>query len=198
MTTTAPERQAGPAAQVLKRPGIGIVIDPARVRWWRENQRALSREDLANRITALGLTDELTGRPLTLTKDAIAKIENPHPVRGRNPKPRSVRALCAGLGCNPEDLMPDGPLPGADAAGRRRRRSGHLRGLREFAIANKIRYTKPSGGMSYSRPLRDAYALAVSGASDEEVAAAVAVARELFPAEPADEALAGQHHQLAS
>lgn len=196
MAVMAAERQAEPAAQVIKRPGIGIVIDPKRVRWWRENKRALSREDLSLRIAALGLRDD-AGRPLTLTKDAIAKIENPDPVRGRNPKPRSVRALCAGLGCSPEDLMPDGPPPGTETAGRRRR-SGHLRGLREFAIANKIRYTKPSGGMSYSRPLRDAYALAVSGASDEEVAAAVAVARELFPAEPADEALAGQHHQLAS
>jgi len=197
MTITAPERHGDPAAQVTKRPGIGIVIDPARVRWYRENKRALSRQDLSDRIRRLDLLDD-GGRPLTLTKDAIAKIENPDPVRGRNPKPRSVRALCAGLDCSPEDLMPGGPPLGIDAAGRRRR-GGHLRGLRDFAVANHIRYTKPSGGMSYNRPLRDAYALAVGGASNEDVAAAVAKARALFPADeiPAGDP-ASRQHRLAS
>jgi hypothetical protein len=194
MTAMTEERQESPAAPAVKRPGIGIVVDPARVRWYREHKRAMSREDLSLRITKMNLLDE-RGDPLTLTRDAIAKIENPHPVRGRNPKPRSVQALCAGLGCEPEDLMPDGPPLRAGAAGRHRS-TGYLRGMREFAIEHGIRHTKPSGGMSYNRPLRDAYELFAGGAPDEDVAVAIAAARAKFPAAPASPPAAEQSSGL--
>jgi transcriptional regulator with XRE-family HTH domain len=152
------ERQ--PARVPVRRPASGIVIDPKRLIAWR-SRRALSRAELAARISALGWADEETGKPVRYTRDAIAKAENGY----RQPKPRTVRALCAALSteddpCQPLDLQPDGPeveLP--PAARRRLARLDYNTAMREFALAHGFRYKDPdSGRVYYPRRLREAYA----------------------------------------
>lgn len=78
----------------VKRPGAGVTIDSARLIRMRES-KPLSRADLAAAMSADGL--------FSITPDAIAKIENGH----RRPKPVTLGRLCAALGCQPEDLLPE-------------------------------------------------------------------------------------------
>lgn len=183
MSVMTQERQEALLAPVaVRRPASGIAIDPERLRWWRES-RGWSRQDLSDAVAALGLTDE-DGTQVTVTRDAIAKNETPDPDKGRKPKARTVRALCLALStpqrpCTPRDLLPGGdPLPPHREAQVRRLRLDHNRELREFARAHDIRYRNPvSGRVYYSRPLQAAYDLAVMGAGDEVLAAAVTAAR---------------------
>lgn len=164
--------QAAPAA--IRRPASGITIDPGRLAWHRED-RIWSRQDLSDAVARLDLADE-NGAPLTVTRDAIAKIENGE----RKPKARTVRALCAALGITVRDLMPDGePLAPHAGAEERQLRLDHNKDLRAFARAHGIRYRNPeSGRVYYSVPLRDAFSASVAGVSDERVARMIALARE--------------------
>jgi transcriptional regulator with XRE-family HTH domain len=190
----AEERQERPAQAAIRRPASGISIDPGRLAWWRES-RGWSRQDLSDAVTALSLTDE-DDAPLTVTRDAIAKIENGE----RKPKARTVRALCAALSrvlapqydaagtytgdtwepaqapVSPLDLMPSTtPLTPHEDAMARRLRLSHNRDLRAFAREYGIQYKNPvSQRVYYSRPLRIAYNLLIAGASAEALAAAVA------------------------
>lgn len=109
--TTEPGRP--PAA----RPASGVAIDPARLTGWRE-YRGLSRAELSKRIARLEWEDE-NGKPFSLTRDGLAKIENSvHLPRQRRPRAMTVRALCEVLGCTPADLgaatavAESPPLPG--------------------------------------------------------------------------------------
>lgn len=158
----------------VRRPASGITIDPGRLIWHRED-RIWSRQDLSDAVTRLGLLDE-NGGPLTVTRDAIAKIENGE----RKPKARTVRALCAALGITVRDLMPDGePLAPHASSEERQLRLGHNKDLRAFARAHGIQYRNPvSGRVYYSVPLRDAFSASVSGADDAIVTALVALARD--------------------
>jgi transcriptional regulator with XRE-family HTH domain len=183
MTEERPDQAAAP----VRRPASGISIDPGRLIWWRED-RIWSRQDLSDAVARLNLSDE-GGEPLTVTRDAIAKIENGE----RKPKARTVRALCAALGITVRDLMPgDEPLtPHADAE-ERKLRLEHNKDLRRFARVHGIQYRNPvSGRVYYSVPLQAAYEAAVSDADDKTVAALVAAARS-DPADPGAGDLAGQ------
>lgn len=181
MSAMTQERQENSPVAV-RRPASGITIDPERLTWWRES-RGWSRQDLSDAVTALGLADD-DGTPLTVTRDAIAKNEKGgNALGGRKPKGRTVRALCLALStpeipCTPRDLLPGGePLPPHREAEVRKLRLDHNRELRDFAKAHGIRWRKPvSGRVYYSVPLRDAYDLAVMGAPDEALAAAIATA----------------------
>jgi transcriptional regulator with XRE-family HTH domain len=174
------DRRAEPA-RAIRRPASGFAIDPGALIRWRA-KRAWSRDDLAARIAALNLTDTVTGKPYTVGKYAITKIEN----GGRSPKPRTLRALCLGLStedepCQPEDLLlPDENVDGDwDDLGvtldQRRDRVTASSKLRKFAEKHGIPFHQ-DGRVVYSRPLRDAYALAEAGAPEADVAEAVAVA----------------------
>lgn len=201
MPAMTQERQEQAFPGTSKRPASGIAIDPARLAWYRDN-RGWSRQDLSRAVTALGLTAE-DGAPLTVSRDAIAKIESGE----HKPKGRTLRALCEALSRErvpqfengvytgdvwelaervwPRDLMPGGPLlPLHEETEARNARLAHNQDLREFAVAWGIRYRNPvSGRVYYSRPLRDAYALSVAGAPDAEVAVAAAKARAKVQAE---------------
>ena len=174
------DRQAEPV-RGIRRPASGFAIDPGKLLRWRA-KRAWSRDDLAARIKALNLTDTVTGQPYTVGKYAITKIEN----GGRNPKPRTLRALCLGLStpgdpCQPEDLL----LPDEDVDGdwddlgttteESRERLAASTRLREFADQHGIPYHQ-DGQVIYSRSLRDAYALAEAGAPEADVTEAIAAA----------------------
>jgi transcriptional regulator with XRE-family HTH domain len=139
----------------------GIAIDPGRLTWHREsddNHPIWSRQDLSDAVARLGLTDE-NGDPLTVTRDAIAKIENGE----RKPKARTVRALCEALAVGVRDLMPGGdPLVPHAGAEERKLRLAHNRDLRAFARAHGIQYRNPvSGRVYYSVPLEEAFAASV-------------------------------------
>lgn len=176
--------QAAPAA--VRRPASGIAIDPARLTWHRES-RIWSRQDLSDAVARLGLTDE-SDEPLTVTRDAIAKIENGE----RKPKARTVRALCQALDIGVRDLMPGGDLlvPHAEAE-ERKLRLAHNKDLRAFARAHGIRYRNlVSGRVYYSVPLQEAFAASVAGYDNEALAALVAAAREAPQEDPEPEAKA--------
>lgn len=181
MTEEAPERTA------VRRPASGIAVDPRKVTWWRD-RRALSRQELSDRITELDLlpfrhreppadghavepvmaagtyTCAACGAPVTggLSRDALAKIEN----GTRRPKARTLRAICTALStdeetCRPEDLMPGGPplAPHPDAEARRRTLE-HNQAMRDFAdaLGREDLYRRPSGRIRYQPELREMYA----------------------------------------
>lgn len=182
MPAMTQDRQEPQEAAAIHRPASGLSIDPRRLTWWRES-RGWSREDLSAEIRRLALADE-DGLPLTLTRDAIAKIENGE----RRPKARTVRALCAALStpdvpCVPRDLLPGGtPLAPHLASLDRESRLAYNQELRDFARLHGIRYKNPeSGRVYYSRALRQAYELARDGAPAQQVHAAVAEARGQVP-----------------
>lgn len=166
--------------QAIRRPASGISIDPYRLTWYRED-KPWSRQDLSDAVARLELLDE-AGEPLTVTRDAIAKIENGE----RKPKARTIRALCQALGVTVRDLMPGGvPLAPHDDAEERRLRLAHNRDLRDFARAHGIRYRNPvSGRVYYSVPLKDAFDASVAGAAEDELIRLIALARESAAAEP--------------
>lgn len=169
MSVMTEERQE----QAVRRPASGISIDPDRLTWHREN-KPWSRQDLSDAVARLDLTGE-AGEPLTVTRDAIAKIENGE----RKPKARTVRALCQALGITVRDLMPGGdPLVPHEEAEERKLRLAHNRDLRIFARAHGIQYRNPvSGRVYYSVPLEEAFAASVGDCDDETLAALVAAAR---------------------
>lgn len=178
MPVMTEERQGQATRASVRRPASGVTIDPARLAWYRESDDmghpVWSRQDLSRAVARLALEDE--DGPLTVTRDAIAKIENGE----RKPKARTVRALCAALGVGVRDLMPGGEelAPHAGAA-ERKLRLAHNRELRAFARAHGIRYRNPSSGrVYYSVPLREAWAAAVGGADDEAVTALIDRARD--------------------
>lgn len=183
MSVMTQERQDQAAPPAIRRPMSGIAIDPDRLTWHRES-RIWSRQDLSDAVAGLDLTDENGGR-LTVTRDAIAKIEN----GDRKPKARTVRALCQALDIGVRDLMSGGdPLvPHADAE-ERKLRLAHNKDLRGFARAHGIQYRNPvSGRVYYSVPLKDAFTASVAGADDETLAALVQLARETPQEDPEPE-----------
>lgn len=107
-----------------RRPATGVPIDPARLTAWRQ-ARSLGRQELSDRIAALGWTDR-NDKPVTLTSDAIAKIENSAFGGGpvRQPRGQSIRAICEVLRIQPDYLLPTGPriedVLAAEEAARRR------------------------------------------------------------------------------
>lgn len=176
MTVMAPEDQARPAHAAIRRPASGFEIDPGKLIRWRA-KRSWSRDDLALRIKNLDLHDEVTGQPYTVTRDAIAKIEN----GGRNPKPRTLRALCLGLSladdpCVPEDLLMPEPEEGLEPGDEADAGQADYAGIREFAEANDIPWHR-NGRVHFSKSLRDAYALAEAGAPEADIAEAITAAK---------------------
>jgi len=193
--------RTGPAA--ARKAGTGIIIDPERLRWHRE-ERSWSPRELADIVTRLGWRDE-NGEPVSLTRDAINKFETggTYADGHRNPRPVTLRALaealsgdlvaeydddtgqflgtkwvpCADERCRvlPRHLMPSQERlpPHANVVEREARRE-HLRQLRLFAEEHCIPYRYPDTRRPYyHKGLQDAFTLAVSGASGEAVAAAV-------------------------
>jgi len=182
MSVMTEERQGQAAPAAIRRPASGIAIDPARLAWWRES-RGWSRQDLSDEVARLDLTDE-NGEELTVTRDAIAKIENGE----RKPKARTVRGLCLALSvpgdeCTPRDLLPGGdPLTPHAGAEERKLRLAHNKDLRTFARAHGIQYRNPvSGRVYYSVPLEEAFAASVAGYDNETLASLVAAARGSAP-----------------
>jgi transcriptional regulator with XRE-family HTH domain len=183
MSVITQERQDQAAPAAVRRPASGVAIDPGRLAWYRQSDDmghpTWSRQDLSDAIARLGLADE-NGEPLTVTRDAIAKIENGE----RSPKPRTVRALCAALGISVRDLMPDPdhPLVPHDDAEERKLRLAHNKDLRAFARAHGIQYRNPvSGRVYYSVPLEVAFAASVAGASEQDMAGLIEQARGAAP-----------------
>lgn len=177
MSVMTQEEPVQPAPAAVRRPRSGITIDPARLRWYRED-KPWSPQELEDAITRLGLRDD-DGRPLTVTRDAITKIENGE----RKPKARTIRAIIAALGITVRDLTPGGPplVPHAGAE-ERRLRLDHQRDLRRFARAHGIRYRNPgSGRVYYSVPLHTAFEAAVAGYDDKTVTELIALARDAGP-----------------
>lgn len=84
LTMTAPRV----SASGLRRPGSGITLAPGRLARLR-HEKSWEREDLAK---AAGLSTSMIG-----------KIEN----RERKPRAATLAAICAALGCQPADLLPD-------------------------------------------------------------------------------------------
>lgn len=84
------ENTARAARAIVRRPGSGVTIDPARLTLLRES-RKLSRAALAALI-----------RP-PVTSDALTKIENGL----RRPSMDLFGRLCTALDCQPADLKPD-------------------------------------------------------------------------------------------
>lgn len=162
---TATEEQTDrPGRPAIRRPASGISIDPGRLTWFRE-ARGWSRQELADAITRLGWKDD-KGEPLTVSRDALNKIEN----ATRKPKAQSLRAICAALSeadapVRPRDLMPGGPvLAPHSEADSRRARLDYNRELREFAKAHGIEYKNPeTGRVYYCKALREMYAQHVLG-----------------------------------
>lgn len=201
MTTMQEERAPQPAA--ARSAGTGIVIDPGRLRWYRE-EKAWSPQELANAVTGLGWTDE-NGEPVKLSRDAINKFEKAGAYADghRNPRPITLRALAEALSgdlvagydddtgaflgirwvpCSderhrvlPRHLQPSPDrLPPHASRIEREARAEHLRQLRLFAEEHCIPYRYPENQRPYySRPLQDAFTLAASDAPDEAVAAAI-------------------------
>lgn len=218
MTIMQEERQARPAA--ARKTGTGIVIDPERLKWHRE-ERSWSPRELADIVTGLGWTDE-NGEPVSLTRDAINKFETAggYADGHRNPRPVTLRALAEALSgdlvaeydddtgaflgtrwvpCGderyrvlPRHLMPSQErLPPHASVVEKEARREHLRQLRLFAEEHCIPYRNPeTRRIYYSVPLQEAFTLAVSDAPGEAVAAAVQRA--------IDEALPGRQDLLAS
>ena len=101
-----------------------------------------------------------------LTRDAIAKQENPDPYRNRRPKARTLRALCAALSTPletvlPENLQPGGPpVAPSPAAQARKARQDYNEGMVDFAdaLGRPELYTNGAGRRYYSRELKDLYA----------------------------------------
>ena len=177
MSVMTQERQDQAAPATIRRPASGIAIDPGRMIWYRED-RIWSRQDLSDAVARLDLTDE-NGGDLTVTRDAIAKIENGE----RKPKARTVRALCAALGIGVRDLLPGGdPLMPHAGAEERKLRLAHNKDLRTFARAHGIQYRNPvSGRVYYSVPLEEAFAASVAGYDEEVLASLVTAARGSVP-----------------
>lgn len=136
-----------------ERAGSGVAVDPRRVMAMRHIRR-LSREQLAARIAALGYEDNW-GRPVTLGKDALGKIETGQ----RKPSQLAFAALADALACDPVDLTPDGrrvemPQWVLD----KQERLEENRDLRMFAAEHGLRYVNPENGrVYYSDPLRAAF-----------------------------------------
>jgi transcriptional regulator with XRE-family HTH domain len=181
MPAMTQERQDQAAPAAVRRPASGVAIDPSRLAWYRESDDmghpTWSRQDLSDAVARLRLTED--GEPLTVTRDAIAKIENGE----RRPKARTVRALCAALGISVRDLMTGGDqLVPHDDAEERRLRLAHNKDLRSFARAHGIQYRNPvSGRVYYSVPLETAFAASVAGASEQDMAGLIAAARGAAP-----------------
>jgi hypothetical protein len=100
-----------------------------------------------------------------LTRDGIAKIEHPDPARGRRPKARTLRALCAALSTSdepvlPRHLQPGGPeLPLSAAAQDRQARKYYNDAMVGFAdaLGRPELYTNSAGRRYYSKELREMY-----------------------------------------
>ncbi len=161
MTAMTQERQA-PGR--IRRPAAGIDIDPRLLVAWR-NGRALSRQEMSDRIRNLGWKDDRDA-PLVFSRDAIAKIENGY----RRPRPLTLRAICAVLECSPPDLMPGGSAaPMTTEAAERAQRLDHNEGMREFARANGFTYRNPdTGRVYYSKTLRECYAAHLAQQDQEQ------------------------------
>jgi hypothetical protein len=158
MTTMTEERAQEPR-RAISRPASGVAIDPRQLIAWRA-RRAMSRQDLADAVAALGWTDD-RGRPVRYTRDAIAKSENGY----RKPKPRTLRALCAALSteddpCEPLDLMPgEAPAQLPAAARRQLARLDYNAAMRAYAGEAGISFRNPDDGrIYYPRELREKFA----------------------------------------
>jgi transcriptional regulator with XRE-family HTH domain len=95
MTTMTTRTVPAAPARVIRRPGASIVIAPWRLTWYRES-RGWSRQDLAAAVTSLGWPEEEGGR-VTLTRNALDKLEKGRDNGGRNPKPATLQAICEAL-----------------------------------------------------------------------------------------------------
>jgi transcriptional regulator with XRE-family HTH domain len=90
MTSMTEARPARLARTAIRRPASGIVIDPAKLTWWRD-RRAMSRQDLSDRITVLWLDGHPDALPFThagVPADRHAALP-PRPVPGSIADPRT-------------------------------------------------------------------------------------------------------------
>lgn len=140
--------------QPATRAGSGVAVSPQRVMAMRHIRR-LSRQQLADRIAALGLTDD-RDRPVRLGKDALGKIETGQ----RRPSVAAFAALTDALACDPADLTGDGraiEMPGWVLE--KQERLDENNKLRMFAAEHGLRWANPANGrVYYGNPLREAYA----------------------------------------
>lgn len=136
------------------RAGSGVAVSPQRVMAMRHIRR-LSRQQLADRIAALGLTDD-RDRPVRLGKDALGKIETGQ----RKPSVAAFAALTDALACDPADLTDDGRvIEMPQWVIEKQERLDENTGLRMFAAEHGLRYSNPANGrVYYGNPLREAYA----------------------------------------
>lgn len=147
MSTVTEERQP------VSRAGSGVAVDPQRVMAMR-HIRLLTRQQLSDRIAALGMTDD-RDNPVRLGKDALGKIETGQ----RKPSIAAFAALAAALACDPVDLTEEGAVirvPGWVT--KKQERLDENAELRMFAAGHGLKYVNPRNGrVYYSEPLRYAY-----------------------------------------
>lgn len=107
MVSAMTEERPDQAPVRKSRPGSGVLIDPAKLTWMRNN-RKLTRKQLSDKIREVSLEQGITDDhevPVTYSQDAVAKLENGE----RKPKMYTFEALCAALDCEPADLQEDFP-----------------------------------------------------------------------------------------
>lgn len=92
---------------VMRRPGSGVDIEPAKLTWLRES-RAMTRQDLSDRIAEVSREQDIRDHRdelVTFSRDGIAKLENGE----RKPKMPTFVALCAALSCEARQMLRDFP-----------------------------------------------------------------------------------------
>lgn len=161
----------------ITRPGDSVAVEPRNVMALRKLRR-LTRKQMSDAIAALALVND-NGRPVSLLKDAIGKIETGQ----RNPSVAAFAAICAVLGCEPEALAPGAPvIPLSPGDAEAEDRLEYQRELRDFALARGLRYKNTRNGrVYYGLRLREAYEryldlAAAEGSGDPEAEAAARAA----------------------
>lgn len=147
------------AREVVPRPAAGVDIDPAWLMWYRD-AAPLSRQGLADAVSALGWTGD-DGYPLRTTRDSIAKYEHADPAKRHRVRHDRLAAICEVLGIMPVQLFPgQGPPPEMSPTARyRMAREQYNTELRAFAdgIGRPELYRNENGRMYYAAELYRLY-----------------------------------------
>jgi hypothetical protein len=172
MSTMTEARPARPARTDIRRPASGLDGHPDALAFWHAAGPPGDGHAAAPPRPVPGSTADprvctVCGAKIKggLTRDGIAKIEHPDPARGRRPKARTLRALCAALSTSdepvlPRHLQPGGPeLPLSAAAQDRQARKYYNDAMVGFAdaLGRPELYTNSAGRRYYSKELREMY-----------------------------------------